>query len=413
MRALAVLVTVAGLVPLQLSAAAAAPAEGPQPTIAAVSAADASVHPSATSLKIRQISAGGSFTCALTASRAVKCWGENQDGELGDGTTTERHSPTSVVGLGAGVKAVSSGYDHACAITGAGAVVCWGSNSDGQLGDGTQTDRHVPVQVSALTSGVKAVSAGGFYSCAITAAGAVECWGDNLFGGLGDGTTEPRSTPVQVIGLTSGVKAIATSSDATCAITSAGAVKCWGWNESGQLGNGTKTDSAVPVPVVGLSKGVKAIAGGESFFCAITSAGAVKCWGSSFAGQLGNGSRGDRSTPVQVKGLTKKVRAIATGTFHACAVTHSGAAKCWGSNGQTFEDGPYGQLGNGSRVDRSTPASVKGLGKGVRSLTAGEAHTCALTSAGGVRCWGNNTSGQLGDRTTKTRFTQVRVYGLR
>ncbi len=354
---------------------------------------------------IAAIAASTYHTCALTIAGGVKCWGANGSGQLGDGTTTQRSTPVDVAGLGGGVVAIAVGGGHTCAITTVGGVKCWGNNYYGQLGDGTTTDRSTPVDVAELESGVAAVVADGFHTCALTTAGGVKCWGRNNYGQLGDGTTTDRSTPMDVVGLGSGAVTIAAGESHTCAVSTAGGVKCWGLNQSGQLGDGTTTNRLTPVDVVGLASGVTAIAAGGYHTCAVLTVGGVKCWGGNWLGQLGDGTTTDRSTPVGVTGLGTGAAAIAAGDQHTCALTAAGGVKCWGWN-------VYGQLGDGTTTDRNTPVDVAGLGSGATAIAVGSVHVCALTAAGGAKCWGWNGAGQLGDGATFQRSTPVDVAGL-
>jgi alpha-tubulin suppressor-like RCC1 family protein len=260
---------------------------------------------SRTSAAATAIVAGYGHACALTSAGGVRCWGRNNSGELGDGTTTQRDAPVAVSGLASGVSAITAGGDHSCAVARAGGVKCWGYNRYGQLGDGTTIDRHAPVAVSGLAGRVTAIAAGRDHTCALTSTGRVECWGGNYFGELGDGTSTRRLTPVSVSGLASGVVAIADGGEAHgCALTSSGAVKCWGFNRYGQLGDGTETDRHAAVAVSGLASGVQAIAaGGYGYTCAVMSAGAIKCWGRNTSGQLGDRTTTQRATPAGVLGF--------------------------------------------------------------------------------------------------------------
>ncbi|ACL23603.1 RCC1 domain-containing protein [Chloroflexus aggregans] len=354
---------------------------------------------------VTAIAAGGAHTCALTSSGGVWCWGGNDSGQLGDGSYTDRSTPGAVSGLPSGVTAIAAGGAHTCARTSSGGVWCWGGNFYGQLGDGTTTDRSTPGAVSGLPSGVTAIAAGNYHTCALTGSDGVWCWGDNFYGQLGDGTTTNRSTPGAVSGLPSGVTAIAAGNYHTCALTSSGGVWCWGRNDSGQLGDGTTTNRSTPGAVGGLPSGVTAIAAGDYHTCALMSSGGVWCWGLNNRGQLGDGSYTDSSTPVAVGGLPSGVMAIAAGNYHTCALTGSDGVWCWGTNSD-------GQLGDGTTTNRSTPVAVSGLPSGVTAIAAGNYHTCALTSSGGVWCWGYNLSGQLGDGTTTNRSTPGAVSGL-
>ena len=177
------------------------------------------------------------------------------------------------------MSAIAAGSYHTCAVTNAGRVKCWGYNEFGQLGDGTRTKRLTPVDVGGLTSGVMMVAAGDYHTCALTNAGGVKCWGQNNYSQLGDGTTTPHLTPVDVNRLTNGVMTIAAGTNHTCGITTMGGLRCWGWNGVGQLGNGTSIQPLTPVHVNGLTNGVRAVAVGSVHTCALTDAGSVKCWG--------------------------------------------------------------------------------------------------------------------------------------
>ena len=302
--------------------------------------------------------------------------------------------------------AIIAGGSHTCALTSGGGIECWGDNSHGQLGNGTTTSSSTPVPVVGLTSGVIAVSAGLTHTCALTSAGAVECWGANDSGQLGNGTTINSSTPVAVIGL-SGVIAISAGAAHTCALTSGGQVDCWGNNFWGQLGNGTTASPFVrPGPVFGLSSGVVAISAGWDHSCALTAGGGVQCWGNNGNGQLGNGTTINSSTPVAVIGLSSGVRALSAGGFHTCALTSGGGVDCWG-------DDSNGQVGDGvTGVPASpVPVGVIGLSSGVSAISAGGYHVCALIG-GGVECWGANGNGQLGNPLPIDRSTPVPVSGL-
>jgi alpha-tubulin suppressor-like RCC1 family protein len=352
------------------------------------------------------ISAGGDHTCAVTSAGGAKCWGNGEFGDLGDGTETNKTTPVDVSGLSSGVTAISAGSVHTCALTSAGGAKCWGNDEFGELGDGTATNKTTPVEVSGLSSGVAAITTGEVDTCAVTSAGGAKCWGYNEYGELGDGTTGPETDePEEVSGLTSGVAAISAGEFHTCAVTSAGGATCWGGNEGGDLGDGTERNRTTPVDVSGLSSGVVAISAGGGQTCALTTAGGVECWGQNDSGQLGDGTTTDRTTPVDVTGLASGVVAISTGQNHTCALTSAGGVKCWGN-------GEHGQLGDGTETNKTTPVDVSGLSSGVTAISAGYDYTCALTSAGGAKCWGQNGSGQLGDGTTTKKTTPVDVSGL-
>lgn len=355
---------------------------------------------------VTQIAVGWVHTCVLMTSGGVKCWGYNASGQLGDGTNGTRTSPVDVIGLNSGVNALAAGGYYTCALMTSGGVRCWGNNGYGQLGNGTTTDSSTPVAVVGLNSGVTALAAGGRHICALMTNGGVKCWGYNNDGQLGDGTTITRTLPVDVVGLSSGVSTLSAGWVHTCALKDGG-VKCWGYNTDGELGDGTTTNSSHPVAVVGLSSGVSTLDNGGSYTCALMTNSSVKCWGYNGSGQLGDGTADTRLLPVDVLGLSREVSAITAGGDHTCALVGtsagSGSATCWGYNN-------YGQLGDGATTDSWTPVAVVGLSGGVNAIGAGNIHTCALmVVTGGVKCWGNNTDGQLGDGTTNNRLTPVDV----
>jgi alpha-tubulin suppressor-like RCC1 family protein len=299
--------------------------------------------------------AGGIFSCALTTAGGVECWGAGYWGSLGDGSfATGSGTPVGVTGLSSGVVQITVGYGHACALTVAGAVKCWGANFFGALGNGSVANSATPVNVSGLTSGVAQISAGGYHTCAATTGGGAKCWGYNFEGQLGIGifqTSPPYGslTPVDVSGLTEGVMKISAGGVHTCAVTTGGDARCWGSNSDGQLGDGTFNSSATPIGLSGLTSSMAQISGGWYHTCAVTTGGAAKCWGHNRYGQLGDGTTTTSDPfgipmPVDVIGLTSGVARISSGNStagHTCAVTIAGGAKCWGYNYD-------GRLGSGT-----------------------------------------------------------------
>ncbi|WP_080635110.1 RCC1 domain-containing protein [Salinispora pacifica] len=316
---------------------------------------------------------------ASDASDTVLAWGDNKDGELGDGTTTDSSTPVAVdLPADTTVTAIAAGNDHSLAVTSSGTALAWGDNRFGQLGDESTTDSITPVKVSLpVGTTVTAIAAGDDHSYALTSSGTALAWGDNDRGELGDGTTTRSSTPVPV-SLPAGttVTAIAGGIGHGLAVTSTGTVLAWGLNSDGQLGDGTTTDSSTPVAVdLPADTTVTAIAAGNDHSLAVTSAGTVLAWGSNSDGRLGDGTTTDSNTPVEVSlpaGTT--VTAIAAGASHSLAVTSAGTVLAWGSNSD-------GRLGDGTTTDSNTPVEVSlPAGTTVTAIAAGAAHSMALVA---------------------------------
>ena len=365
------------------------------------------VNVSGLSSGVASIAAGARHSCSLDTAGAVKCWGWNLAGQLGNGRpSNNRSQPVAVTALGsAAINRVAAGDGYTCAVTTAGATRCWGWNESGQLGDGSNENRLIAVDAVGLTSGSTAIATGGAHTCALGSGGAARCWGSNSNGQLGNGSVVGQFAPTGVTGLSAGAQAITAGTFHSCAVTAGGAAQCWGKNALGQLGDGTELDRLTPTTAVGLSSGVAAVAAGSWHSCALTSLGVVLCWGDNFYGQLGIGGAEQSLTPVEVFLPPINVTAISTGYQHTCVVTSGGAVKCWGENRS-------GQVGDGTTSDAIFPTDVVGLSSGITRIAAGGRHSCALTSGGSVKCWGANAAGQLGDGTTTQRLTPVDVIGI-
>lgn len=346
------------------------------------------------------LGAGATSACAVSAEGLVRCWGRNDDAFLDASGTVIL--PAAVLGgrLTAGVTRLAVGARHRCAIVAGGALKCWGANATGAVGDGTTTDRPAATDVTGLASGVVAVAAGDGFSCAVTAAGSVSCWGRNDYGQLGDGTTGASAVPVGVAGLTGGAVAVAAGADHACAILAGGALRCWGRNDAGQLGIGSLVDSATPVDVPGLAAGVSAVSLGTDHSCAIGAFGALFCWGNGANGKVGDGSPAmtPRTVPANVAGLTTGVAAVSAGATHTCASAGFPlVVKCWGANLDWKAGDPL------STQFFAVPANVPGLSN-VGVLAAGSGFQCTLSGDGRVKCWGDNAAGQVGVGTLAPVF---------
>lgn len=345
----------------------------------------------------KALAVGSNHSCLLLSDGSVKCWGSNSKGQVG-----HAFSGIKEVSSLSDVKAIAAGYQHSCALLNSGTVKCWGLNAKGQLGNNSNTDSAWPVDVVGLSS-VIAITAGGAHSCALISDGGVKCWGANADGQLGNGTTTDSNTPVSAINLP-GVTKISAGYMHTCAITSGGGVNCWGDNYEGQLGTGTKNNYiATPGTISGISSGITDLSAGLNHTCAVTNGGSVLCWGANSLGQLGDGTTTSNSVPTFIMSLSG-ISSISAGLNHSCAWAANGSGvKCWGYN-------ESGELGNGSTTTSTSPVTVSGLSS-INTLNCnGAAHTCVIENPGtSVKCWGTNNAGQLGNNTVTLSSTPMSV----
>lgn len=411
----------------------------------------------------RAVAMGDSHACGIATTGAVYCWGYNGFGQLGDGTFVTRTSPVAVVGLGSGVVQLSLGYTHSCALMQSGKVNCWGAGEYGRLGSGQVSNQTTPAEVLTL-SGAVAIGAGYYHTCAAIDDGSVKCWGRNNYGQIGDGSLANRLTPV-FASVTLDASDVAIGAAHSCARSAAGAVQCWGYGGNGELGRGSIANSSIAVAVDGLASGVTQFSASFAHTCALTAGGVLKCWGYNNYGQIGDGTAVNALRPVAVANLSIPVAEVSAGMEHscarasgnrihcwgraahgrsgigdtqvpasvtrplavsglpappvklslrlltACAVTQIGSASCWGAN-------ESGQIGDDllpivpTLVQHAGPRDVAGLSVGVSETATGGQHACALKSNGTVWCWGSNVAGQIGDQTTIARYAPVQVVGI-
>jgi alpha-tubulin suppressor-like RCC1 family protein len=331
-------------------------------------------------------------TCTISRGGHVFCWGSDVYGALGAHEGDLVPTPREVLGT-LGIKSITAGSEFSCAIAIAGAY-CWGDNVNGELGDGTVVDRRDPALTLPSVGRFASIAAGTEFGCGLVGSTAY-CWGHNYTGELGDGTTTAHATPVAVSG-SFRFAALAVGASHACGLTPGGSAYCWGANTDGELGTGSTTRVLVPTAV---RTGIlfASLAAGNNFTCGIDAAGKAYCWGADTYGALGSGSLGGTVlTPQSVAGGLQFVR-LSAGGYHVCGITARNAAYCWGGNSD-------GQLGNGTTVDRASPQLVSGT-HAFSAIGAGYAHTCGTTTHGATYCWGDNTSGQLGDGTFNQRLT--------
>lgn len=360
--------------------------------------------------------AGENHTCALHEGGTVSCWGSNSSGQLGSGTVgaeLDTPTPTPIADI-AGAVAIATTKNHTCALMEDGTITCWGDNSSGQLGNGRSGSNRdaesentaTPVTVIDIDEAT-AITTGWDHTCALMKDSTISCWGNNSFGQLGDGTNRSTSVPVRDADITDAI-AITAGWDHTCALKRDGSIYCWGDNLDGQLGNGTTSGSSVPTRVADITDAT-AISANRNHTCALLQNGNIYCWGSNSHGQLGS-QRTDLTgspTPLQVADITDAT-AVSAGGSHTCAIHEDDTASCWGNNDD-------GQLGN-DKTNRSSsplqisPVQVTDLSDAI-AITAGGSHTCTLRQTSTITCWGNNENEQLGDSHLPRTPEKVKAIG--
>ena len=362
------------------------------------------------------LTAGFIHSCGLTGAGTAWCWGTDDRGRLGNGGTSGQQNSPSPVDMaplsGATFSSVTAAEGQSCGVTGAGVAWCWGNDDDGQLGNGAISGDQVspnPVDASGLPGGTTftEISAKSISTCGLTAAGTVWCWGNDDIGQLGNGATsgdQSSPSPVDTSVLPLGTTFTALSDEVhSCGLTGSGTVYCWGKDDNGQAGNGAISGvqpSPGPVDASNLPPGTAftAVVNGDNHSCGLTGSGTAWCWGPDDNGRLGNGSvSGDQPSPspVDMAPLAGAVfTALTAGSAHTCGLSGAGTAFCWGND-------DVGQLGNGAVAgDQPSPGPVDMApvsGATFTALAAGDRHTCGLTDAGTAYCWGDDSQGQLGD----------------
>ncbi len=355
------------------------------------------------------VALGDGHTCGIKSDSTLWCWGKNTNGQVGDGTTVDKNTPTEVSGGGAWTSVAVSPYYSVCGIKSDSSLWCWGKNNFGQLGDGTTADKNVPTVV---TGTWKSISITGEHSCGIKSDNTLWCWGNNQYGRLGDGTATNRSSPVNIsVGLT--WEKVYAAGYNTCGIRSGGTLVCWGDGPYSENGNNVYADQYSPVGVNGGGtwKDVS-LTGGH--VCAIKSDDTVWCWGDDGYGQVGNNAAlagQPIPTAISTGGAWSQIQTFwgwwtslsgsnAEGS-HSCALKSDGTIWCWGRNN-------YGQLGNNTTSNKAIPTTLNGGGTWSKMSTM-STHACGIKSDSTLWCWGKNAAGEVGDATTVTKTVPTAI----
>ncbi len=369
--------------------------------------------------RFTSIVAGNEFIVGIARDGSLWSWGKNDYGQLGDGTITNKSNPVRVQKTGITWEAVSAGRYHTVGIARDGSLWSWGANDYGQLGDGTTTNKSKPVRVQKTGTTWKAVSAGGYHTVGIDSDGILWSWGANDNGQLGDGSKENKSTPVRVrkteggtlVDNTTKWEVVVAGYAYTVGIDSDGILWSWGANDNGQLGDGSKENKSTPVRVQKTEEGTlvnnttkwKAVSAGGYHTVGLAEDGILWSWGQNNGGQLGDGTKIAKSTPVRVQKTGIIWEAVLAGDNHTVGLAEDGILWSWGQNNG-------GQLGDGTKENKSNPVRVRVDNTTKwKTVSAGANHTVGLAEDGILWSWGSNSVGQLGDGTTTSRNTPVKI----
>jgi alpha-tubulin suppressor-like RCC1 family protein len=334
----------------------------------------------------------------VTTGDRAYCWGINNLGQLGNGTTDNTSTPVAVSG-GLRFRHVEAGGGHACGVTTDYRAYCWGWNNVGQLGDGTLVDRSTPVAVAGGLR-FRQVSAGQYHTCGVTTVDRAWCWGYNQQGQVGDGSDIRRQKRPVRVDIARRFRIVSAGALHSCGVTTGDQAFCWGAGASGQIGDNNTLTRRTPRAVAGGLRFRHVIAGETQrsagyHSCGVTTDKRAYCWGGNFDGQLGDGTTTRRLKPTAVAGGIQFAQ-VRPGADHTCGVSIGHVAYCWGYNyyGQLGDGGPQGDAAN---IHRS-PFAVVG-GYSFVGVTTGRVHSCGVTSTGEGYCWGGDTAGELGDGT--------------
>lgn len=354
-----------------------------------------------------KIAAGFKHSCGIDPDGNLRCWGSNANGRLGIGSNDAPKLLPTAVDSPTHYSSIAAGHDHSCGLTPEGAVKCWGINTHGQLGDGSTSPQNIPVSITDSTTPYETIAAGGEHTCGITRLGVLKCWGYNGYSQLGNNSNLDSNIP-KVIDAGTFYSTVAAGAFHTCAISQQGVLKCWGQKKSftEYVNNGDQQNT--PLPIAG---GVRyqSVTAGFEHTCGITLAGVLKCWGNDDYGQLGNGETSSYSAFPQEIDFPTTYLTVSARRDHTCGITSSNVLKCWGYNA-TFI-----RLNGGYRDDKHDPVEIYSDVNQTRTqfqaISTGTTHNCGITTDGKPKCWGGNESGQVGDDTQEDRIYPTLVGG--